>query len=256
MDGIDNFSKLNDDLLIKIIVDLNVKDCGIIACVSKRFCSILHEFCYQIKCTERNPVLVSDLLLDSDSSYPPGGWAAVFRILFCCPGLSQVGVRRVEPTPLELIYLEDNDYDRRLGSHLAKGRSCLSREQGNELLDNRFGKNCLYVSKWISCGHNEGENTYFLYSGIFVNFKQGMIWRALKDSNKFKTDLKCAFCSCKQTWDLYSSVGLKSKGIKLDCDVPVDRAFVCENGHVFGAWINVLMFNTFRCKMTCLPILN
>lgn len=277
MATIDFFSNLPDDILMKIIFGLDLKDWGRLACVSKKSCSILHDSCYEIKCTQTHPALVSDLLSNTVSSTPPGGWAALFKVLFCCPGLAQVGVN-VEVSPENDAGDDDNSvlgshllyeqlgFSRVLGSHLDWRRLGLSCEQGNKLLDDRFSRNCLYVSIWPGCGHIgrlSGNCLYFgngrriverhiyqLFRGIFINFKETMIWRALNtdDGDEYKVDLKCAYCSCKHTWDLYSPSGYKQNFVLND------GAFVCENGHVFGAWTNFLYENSiFCCKTTWLP---
>ncbi|KAK1400644.1 hypothetical protein POM88_000249 [Heracleum sosnowskyi] len=191
----DVFSKLNKDVLINIISELDLQDWGRLACVSKIFCSALHDFCYKIICTQTNPDLVSDLLRDPISSSPPSGWAAIFITELSC-------------------------------------------ELGNELLNDQFDRNCLYITSWPSCVHIGGMHYYLLFRGIFINFKESMIWRALNngDGNEYKVNLKCGFCSCKHTWDLYSSSCFKHFYLLNDDGDSVDRAFVCENGHVFGAW--------------------
>ncbi|KAF3617897.1 putative beta-glucosidase 11-like isoform X1 [Capsicum annuum] len=51
-----------------------------------------------------------------------------------------------------------------------------------------------------------------------------------------KIDLNCSFCSSKQTWDLHSVFCLRRYFGYHDDREPVVRAYVCENGHVSGAW--------------------
>ncbi|KAL6500325.1 hypothetical protein OROHE_025691 [Orobanche hederae] len=120
-------------------------------------------------------------------------------------------------------------------SHLASEVWNFSREQGNKLLASRFKGDCLYICDWPGCIHEEKRN-YMLFRGIFKNFKQSRVWRTINDGNRGKTDLYCAFCSSKQTWDLHSSFCLRRYfGFHEDGE-PVVRAYVCENGHVSGAW--------------------
>ncbi|KAF3504403.1 hypothetical protein F2Q69_00039505 [Brassica cretica] len=47
---------------------------------------------------------------------------------------------------------------------------------------------------------------------------------------------KCAFCECDETWDMHSSFCLRRVFGFHDDGEPVVRAYVCENGHVSGAW--------------------
>ncbi|CAK7348303.1 unnamed protein product [Dovyalis caffra] len=125
---------------------------------------------------------------------------------------------------------------RSLRSHLASGVWNLSREQGNKLLASRFRGDCLYICDWPGCVHVEERRNYMLFRGIFKNFQKSRVWRTIHDGNRSKIDLNCAFCACKETWDLNSSFCLKRGYGYHDDGEPVVRAYVCENGHVSGAW--------------------
>lgn len=120
-------------------------------------------------------------------------------------------------------------------SHLASGVWNLSREQGNKLLASRFKGDCLYICDWPGCIHVEEKRNYMLFRGIFKDFKQSRVWRTINDG-RGKIDLDCAFCSSKQTWDMHSSFCLRRYFGFHDDGEPVVRAYVCENGHVSGAW--------------------
>ncbi|XP_051118487.1 phytochrome A-associated F-box protein [Andrographis paniculata] len=121
-------------------------------------------------------------------------------------------------------------------AHLASGVWNLSREQGNKLLASRFKGDCLYICDWPGCIHVEEKRNYMLFRGVFKNFKQSRVWRTINDGNRSKIDLNCAFCASKQTWDLHSSFCLRRNFGFHDDGEPVVRAYVCENGHVSGAW--------------------
>lgn len=121
-------------------------------------------------------------------------------------------------------------------SHLASGVWTLSREQGNKLLASRFRGDCLYICSWPGCIHSGEKRNYMLFRGIFKDFKRSRVWRTINDGNRNKIDLNCAFCSCKETWDLHSSFCLRRVFGYHDDGEPVVRAYVCENGHVSGAW--------------------
>lgn len=125
---------------------------------------------------------------------------------------------------------------RSLRSHLASGVWNLSREQGNKLLASRFRGDCLYICDWPGCVHIEEKRNYMLFRGIFKNFKRSRVWRTINDGDRSKIDLNCAFCSCEQTWDLHSAFCLRRVFGYHDDGEPVVRAYVCENGHVSGAW--------------------
>lgn len=124
---------------------------------------------------------------------------------------------------------------RSMRSHLASGVWNLSREPGNKLLHSRFRGDCLYICDWPSCVHMEEKRSYMLFRGIFKDFKGSQVWRNIKDAKRTKVDLNCAYCSCKDTWDLHSAFCLRRGFGYHDDGEPVVRAFVCENGHVSGA---------------------
>lgn len=290
MGNTDVFSKLPDDVVLKIIFNLedDPKDWAHLACVSTKLSSLLHTFCWKIKCTQTIPTLVSDLLSDGLNNSPPGGWAALYKLCFCCPGLVQVGVccanLQVGPSNMALLgnfdqpisvfdsvvaiddvlnakweevevgneitkgVVDDDDVGvgwnvckrrkvcRSVGSHMACGARELSREQGNKLLASRFRGDCLYICGWPGCVHNDGKRNYMLFRGIFKNFKESRVWRTLSDGDRNKVNLNCTFCSCKHTWNLHSAFCLRRAFGFHDDGEPVVRAYVCENGHVSGAW--------------------
>ncbi|KAG2693427.1 hypothetical protein I3843_08G093100 [Carya illinoinensis] len=121
-------------------------------------------------------------------------------------------------------------------SHLASGVWNLSREQGSKLLARQFRDDCLYVCDWPGCVHIEEKRSYMIFRGIFKNFKRSRVWRTINDGNRSKVDVNCAFCACKETWDLHSAFCLRRSFGYHDDGEPVVRAYVCENGHVSGAW--------------------
>ncbi|XP_027349909.1 phytochrome A-associated F-box protein-like [Abrus precatorius] len=128
-------------------------------------------------------------------------------------------------------------------SHLASGTWSLSREQGSKLLARQFRDDCLYVCDWPGCVHKEEKRKYRLFRGVFKNFKRTRVWRTIHDANRKKLDLPCAFCSSMFTWDLHSAFCLRRGFGFHDDGEPVVRAFVCENGHVSGAWTDVPMYS-------------
>ncbi|CAL0302419.1 unnamed protein product [Lupinus luteus] len=140
---------------------------------------------------------------------------------------------------------ETNGYNKRSGSqrsHLASGVWNLSREQGGKLLGRQFRDDALYVSDWPGCVHVEEKRKYMVFRGVFKDFKRTRVWRTINDGKRKKVNLGCAFCSCNETWDLHSAFCLR-RGFGYHGDgEPVVRAFVCENGHVSGAWTDVPMY--------------
>ncbi|KAG8370647.1 hypothetical protein BUALT_Bualt13G0005000 [Buddleja alternifolia] len=335
------FSELSDDVVLNILykLDEDPRNWARIACVSTKFCSLIRTVCCKTKCLQSIRAVVSDLL--PYAAETPGGWASLYKLAVCCPGLLHSGVlleNSDENEPLrshksensdenwigderlrshksenadenrhgdellrphksgkiasssnadnELIasssndLLFDNTYTdaeslskepaemlevrpeveeieaanpnftvrkrrkicRSFRSHLASGIWNLSREQGNKLLASRFKSDCLYICDWPACKHVEEKRNYMLFRGIFKNFKQSRVWRTISDGNKSKIDFSCVFCSSKQIWDLHSSFCLRrSFGYHDDGDQVV-RAYVCEIGHVSGAWTDSSLY--------------
>lgn len=123
-----------------------------------------------------------------------------------------------------------------VGAHLASGPQTLRREQGNKLLASRFRGDRLYLCDWPGCVHAEERRKYMVFRGVFHNFARSQVRRALRDTRRPTIAVDCAFCGCKEAWDLYSAFCLRSFYGYHDDGEPVVRAYVCENGHVAGAW--------------------
>jgi hypothetical protein len=132
--------------------------------------------------------------------------------------------------------------DRLMWSHLASGVWNLSREQGSKLLARQFRDDCLYICDWPGCVHIEDKRNYMLFRGIFKNFKRTRVWRTINDGNRSKVDVNCAFCASNETWDLHSAFCLRRVFGYHDDGEPVVRAYVCENGHVSGAWTDLPLY--------------
>ncbi|KAL3531463.1 hypothetical protein ACH5RR_010785 [Cinchona calisaya] len=259
------FSWLPDDLVLNIFYKLenNPRSWARLACVSTRFSSLIRNVCCKSKCSQTIPSVVNDLL-SASSAVPPGGWAALCNLAVCCPGLRQAGVvldgasesSKHRPEVVveeprrparELSVCKRRKFCTSLMPHLNLGVWNLSREQGNKLLASRFKWDCLYVCDWPGCVHIEDKQNYMLFRGIFKNFKESGVWRTINDGQKkSRIDLNCAFCSCKQTWDLLSAFCLRRCFGYHDDGEPVVRAYVCENGHVSGAWTDWLLYVDFH----------
>jgi hypothetical protein len=123
-----------------------------------------------------------------------------------------------------------------VGAHLASGSWTLSREQGNKLLASRFRGDQLYLCDWPGCVHAEERRKYMVFRGVFRNFARSQVRRALRDTRRPTVAVGCAFCASREAWDLYSAFCLRGFFGYHDDGEPVVRAYVCENGHVAGAW--------------------
>ncbi|PKA48940.1 Phytochrome A-associated F-box protein [Apostasia shenzhenica] len=226
----DGLSLLPDDILLHILSRLSSdpRDWSRLACVSSRFAKLVGSVCCRSWCSHFIPTVTADLLSGSDDL--PGGWAALRKLSMCCPGLHHAGVLLDEyPSPKR---------DRRSiwEPHLAPSHWGFSREEGSKLLAGRFRADCLYVSQWPGCVHAEKRRKYFVFRGVFKDFKQSSVWKAVNEVKKSRVEAKCAFCDGKETWDLHSAFCLRME-LNLHEGAPIVRAFVCENGHVSGAQV-------------------
>ncbi|RAL54913.1 unnamed protein product [Cuscuta campestris] len=190
-----------------------------------------------------HPPLVKSAV-DGGSQQPDCGWSLFDDLMFDTLCDASESSRAGEDPPSEAAAGDSAGILRskrrrtvRSGcSHMASGAWNLSREQGIKLLASRFREDRLYISEWPGCLHVEEKRNYMLFRGIFKNFKQSRVWRTINDGNRKQTDLNCAFCNAKHTWDLYSAFCLRRYfGFHEDGEQVV-RAYVCENGHVSGAW--------------------
>jgi hypothetical protein len=107
----------------------------------------------------------------------------------------------------------------------------------------RFRDDSLFICDWPGCCHQGEKRVYKLFRGIFKNFKQSHVWRNLKDQGSKHTDLSCAFCASRKTYDMVTSFCLRRSFEYHEDGEPVVRAYVCENGHVAGAWTDRPLYN-------------
>ncbi|KAL0457939.1 UNVERIFIED_CONTAM: Phytochrome A-associated F-box protein [Sesamum latifolium] len=194
------FSKLSDDVILNILYNLEDEpgNWARIACVSTRFSSLIRTVCCKTKCSRAIPDVVSDLLSSGASvAGPPGGWASLYKLAVCCPGLVHSGVllensdfrieaksgpmkftKRISYCRLNLKKLllreraempearsaqpeftvcKRRKICRSFRSHLASGVWNLSREQGNKLLAGRFKGGLLVHLRLAGLHSRRGE---------------------------------------------------------------------------------------------------
>ncbi|PKA52725.1 Phytochrome A-associated F-box protein [Apostasia shenzhenica] len=201
------FDLLSDDIISLILDRLSSdpRDWSRLACVSSRFSKLIGRVCFRSWCFHFLPSLTCNIL--------PGGWASLCKLSMCCPGLHHAGV-------------------------LLDG---FSREEGSKLLASRFRSDCLYICQWPGCVHEEKGREYLLFRGIFKDFQRSCVWQAVNDAKESRIGAKCAFCRGKETWDLHSAFCLR-RGLDFHGGEPIVRAYVCENGHVSGAWVEKSMY--------------
>ncbi|XP_015951149.1 phytochrome A-associated F-box protein [Arachis duranensis] len=234
------FSYLSDDILVSIFSKLDGSDPrhrAVLSSVCTRFCSLLrqhHRLLLPLPPSHHFP---------NDSTNTP---EILLKLHFCCPGLLHAGVVS------ESGFGSEDPIGKRRKlcnqkEHLASGVWSLSREQGSKLLARQFRDDCLYICDWPGCLHLEEKRKYRLFRGVFVDFKETRVWKALNDGkNKVKRKVDvggCAFCKSEESWDLHSAFCLRRVFGFHDDGEPVVRAFVCDNGHVSGAWTDVPMYS-------------
>lgn len=92
------FSRIVEDIIVNIFGRLedDPRDLARLACVCRRFRSVIKTSCYKRQCMRVVPCIVSELMQSSSRQdvlvEPPGGWEALQKVLVCCPGLSHAGV--------------------------------------------------------------------------------------------------------------------------------------------------------------------
>lgn len=222
------FSMLNDDIVLAVFAKLedDPRHWARVACVCTRFSSLIRHFCWKTKCSQTLPSLLSD---------SPATYASLLKLAVCCPGLRHAGIaadRGASKNPKTCRK-----------PHLASGNWDLRREQGCKLLARQFRDDCLYLCDWPGCVHPHKKRKYMLFRGIFKDFKTTRVWTSLDGDKRKKLPVECAFCTCRYTWDLHSAFCLR-RGFRYQIEgEPVVRAYVCENGHVSGAWTDVPLFS-------------
>ncbi|KAG5061913.1 hypothetical protein JHK85_003096 [Glycine max] len=220
------FAALTDDIVLSILAKLDddPRHWARAACVSTRFSTLIRHFCWKTKCSQTFP----SSLISSDS---PSTWSSLLKLAVCCPGLRHAGIPADRNAAKRMNICRN--------SHLAGGYRHLRREQGCKLLARQFRDDNLFLCDWPGCVHSYQRRDYMLFRGFFHNFKASGVWRSISDEKRRKIDVECAFCTCQHTWDLQSAFCLRRGfGYHLDGE-PVVRAYVCENGHVSGAWTNI-----------------
>ncbi len=151
-----------------------------------------------------------------------------------CSGQSVLGWQRLKD-PYTLMFLEKFPSWYNFSTHLTYSHFLFKIY--------RFRADSLYICDWPGCVHPGEKRMYKLFRGIFKNFKQSHVWRNLRDHQAKKSELSCAFCSALSTWDMVTTFCLRRSFEYHEDGEPVVRAYVCENGHVAGAWTDRPLYN-------------
>ncbi|XP_078158792.1 phytochrome A-associated F-box protein-like [Carex rostrata] len=122
------------------------------------------------------------------------------------------------------------------GSHTATGNWSLSLEEGNKVLASVFRDDSLYICEEPGCVHEEENRKFKLFRGVFKDFNKTKVWKRIQDHNWMKVKLNCVYCECNEMWNLSMGGCLNNNESSHEDDLPLLQAFVCNNGHVSGAW--------------------
>ncbi|KAJ6338500.1 hypothetical protein OIU76_008051 [Salix suchowensis] len=236
------FSKLSDDVVLTIFSKLedDPRNWALLACVCTKFSSLIRDTCWKSKCSKTIPSVVSDLLSSPGSSFP-GAWSALHKLAVCCPGLLHAGVllqhsdfgleRELGPDDYFHKSKTTPSQQPQQASH-SGGSNLDKRDSSWSLFDDLYYDTVCNVLEsqdavTVSCEANEEvigggddksagifvkareKRNYMLFRGIFKNFKKSRVWRTINDEDRSKIDLSCAFCGCKESWDLNSAFCLK-----------------------------------------------
>lgn len=126
-------------------------------------------------------------------------------------------------------------------SHLASGVWNLCREQGNKLLASRFRGDCLYICDWPGCLHTEEKRNYMLFRGILRTLSDLVFGEPLMMGTGVRLTSIVHFVTVKRLGTYILLLFEKGFGYHDDGE-PVVRAYVCENGHVSGAWTDLPLY--------------
>ncbi|KAL0391116.1 UNVERIFIED_CONTAM: Phytochrome A-associated F-box protein [Sesamum calycinum] len=258
-------SQLSDDVILNILYNLEdePRNWARIACVSTRFSSLIRTVCCKTKCSQAIPAVVADLLPSGASvSGPPGGWASLYKLAVCCPGLVHSGVLLENSDfRIESEIGPDEDYQENKLLQLTESEkiaspSCADHESSVSVSAREWS---LYDDLLFDTSYdNHSENHYrekpnlkcpnfcYLRGGRFVgSFRSHFGVRYLefeaasKGTNCSPVDLRgtactfaigrAAFTSRRSTWDLHSSFCLRRYFRCHDDGEPVVRAYVSSN---------------------------
>lgn len=93
------FSRISEDILVNVFARLeqDPRDLARLACVCRRFKSVIRTNCWRHQCMRIVPTVVSELMSQQQKNRdlvgePPGGWGSLQKLLVCCPGLRHAGV--------------------------------------------------------------------------------------------------------------------------------------------------------------------
>ncbi|CAI9781105.1 unnamed protein product [Fraxinus pennsylvanica] len=152
------FSRLSDDVILNILYKLedDPRHWARIACLSTKFASLVQTVCCKSKCSQSISAVVSDLLSNISTSggatSPPGGWASLYKLSVCCPGLLHSGV-----------LLENSDFglERELGPDENYRENKVFPLKKSETISSSSGSNSELTVSELDCGWSLYDDLVF-----------------------------------------------------------------------------------------------
>lgn len=150
------FSRLSDDIILNILYKLedDPRHWARIACVSSKFASLVQIMCCKTKCLQTISAVVSDLLsnVSTSAATPPGGWASLYKLAVCCPGLLHSGV-----------LLENSDFglERELGPDENYQENKVLPFKKSETIASSSGGNSELTVSGSDCGWSLYDDLFF-----------------------------------------------------------------------------------------------
>ncbi|KAF3340668.1 phytochrome A-associated F-box protein-like protein [Carex littledalei] len=166
---------------------------------------------------------------------------SLHKLTFCCPGILHAGV--LVPyypdfyrSDHEKLYLESS-YD--LSETLDTVPSDSSSNQSQNFTDTSSyekKKKNGRRRKWMGpTGSHMASGNWSLSRE--QDFNKTKVWERInKHHNWMKVKLNCVYCECNEMWNLAMGGCLNDYSMSHEDGLLMLRVFVCDNGHVSGAW--------------------
>jgi len=220
----DNNSGIQDEQVLMLVfrsMNFDPHVVSIAACVSRRHRAVAKRVLWRELCISRAPRMVTDLSSGAPvarSSSIGGGWHALAKLLFFCPG----------PGP---------------GHGQAQGHfvqvSRFSKTSGKSFLHKKCWGDLLYVSD--PCEHPvEGkEEDLGVYRGVFRGFMRSKTRACLISKQvQLESRVRCPYCGAR-VWSMTAANMVpKSASRRLGSYEEGLQYCVCVNGHLHGScWL-------------------
>eukprot|EP00246_Nothoceros_aenigmaticus_P016362 TRINITY_DN7380_c0_g2_i1.p1 TRINITY_DN7380_c0_g2~~TRINITY_DN7380_c0_g2_i1.p1 ORF type:complete len:436 (-),score=45.26 TRINITY_DN7380_c0_g2_i1:301-1608(-) len=186
--------------------------------VCKQFATMSKTVLWKEFCLSRAPKMVADLLLGSKHGGIEGGWEALGKLMFYCPGTKETR----------------NFKARVVAGHFAR-QTRFSKTSGKSFLPVACRNDTLYVSD--GCEHMDevDDDDVGVFRGIFKTFRSSKTRAMLVEKcAQLEQNVYCPFCKSR-VWSMRDAKMLPGSASKKmgAYDDNID-SFVCPNGHMHG----------------------